>query len=65
MTIVRTELGRQIIMKMLEEGVIEGKPGDSAPGAIALMHKLSAKSRSRWPDWANPQPRLGIEGRAG
>ena len=61
----RTELGRQIIMKMLEEGVIEGKPGDSDPGAIALMHKLSAKSRSRWPDWANPQARTGLEVTAG
>ena len=65
LTIVRTELGRQIIMKMLEEGVIEGRPGDSDPGAIALMHKLSAKSRSRWPDWANPQPRTGLEVTAG
>ena len=65
LTIVRTELGRQIIMKMLEEGVIEGKPGDSDPGAIALMHKLSAKSRSRWPDWANPQARAGLEVTAG
>ena len=65
LTIVRTELGRQIIMKMLEEGVIEGKPGDSDPGAIALMHKLSAKSRSRWPDWANPQARTGLEVTAG
>tara|TARA_Y100000746_G_scaffold119797_1_gene102576 strand:- start:2968 stop:4119 length:1152 start_codon:yes stop_codon:yes gene_type:complete len=65
LTIVRTELGRQIIMKMLEEGVIEGKPGDSDPGAIALMHKLSAKSRSRWPDWANPQARAGLKVTAG
>ena len=65
LTIVRTELGRQIIMKMLEEGVIEGKPGDSDPDAIALMHKLSAKSRSRWPDWANPQARAGLEVTAG
>ncbi|MDG2211235.1 MAG: Coenzyme F420 hydrogenase/dehydrogenase, beta subunit C-terminal domain [Acidimicrobiales bacterium] len=65
LTIVRTELGRQIIMKMLEEGVIEGKPGDSDPGAIALMHKLSAKSRNRWPDWANPQARTGLEVTAG
>ncbi len=54
LTIVRTELGRQVIMAMLADGVIEGRPGDSDPGAIALMHKLAAKSRSRWPEWANP-----------
>jgi coenzyme F420 hydrogenase subunit beta len=65
LTIVRTELGRQIIMRMLEEGVIEGRPGDSDPGAIALMHKLAAKSRARWPEWADPTARVGLPVRAG
>ena len=65
LTVVRTELGRQIIMKMLEEGVFEGRPGDSDPGAIALMHKLAAKSRARWPVWANDSARVGIPVRAG
>ena len=65
LTIVRTELGRQIIMKMLEEGVIEGRPGDSDPDAIALMHKLAAKSRARWPEWADPTARVGLPVRAG
>ena len=60
LTVVRTELGRQIIMRMLEEGVIEGRPGDSDPDAIELMHKLAAKSRSRWPDWANSSARVGL-----
>ena len=60
LTVVRTELGRQIIMRMLEDGVIEGRPGDSDPDAIALMHKLSAKSRARWPDWANQSARVGL-----
>ena len=65
LTIVRTELGRQVIMQMLAEGVIEGRPGDSDPGAIALMHRLSAKSRERWPEWANPTARVGLPVRAG
>ena len=65
LTIVRTELGRQIIMRMLEEGVIEGRPGDSDPDAIALMHKLAAKSRARWPEWADPTARVGLPVRAG
>ena len=60
LTVVRTELGRQIIIRMLEEGVIEGRPGDSDPDAIALMHKLSAKSRTRWPTWAHPTARVGL-----
>ena len=64
LTVVRTELGREIIVRMLQEGVIEGRPGDSDPGAIALMHKLSAKSRRRWPDWAAPEARVGLPSRA-
>ena len=60
LTVVRTELGRQIIMRMLEEGVIEGRPGDSDPDAIELMHKLAAKSRTRWPDWANSSAKVGL-----
>jgi len=50
---------------MLEEGVIEGRPGDSDPGAITLMHKLAEKSRTRWPEWANPTARVGIPVKAG
>ncbi|MCY4630529.1 MAG: Coenzyme F420 hydrogenase/dehydrogenase, beta subunit C-terminal domain, partial [bacterium] len=64
LTVVRTPLGREIIMRMLQEGVIEGRPGDSDPGAIALMHKLSTKSRRRWPDWAAPEARVGLPSRA-
>lgn len=62
LTIVRTELGRAIIIKMLEEGVIEAKPGDADPGAIALMHKLSQKSRQRWPEWANREAAVSLTG---
>ena len=43
LTIVRTDLGREIISRMIDQGVIEARPGDSDPGAIALMrkHKIS------------------------
>ncbi|MCC6435923.1 MAG: Coenzyme F420 hydrogenase/dehydrogenase, beta subunit C-terminal domain [Acidimicrobiales bacterium] len=60
LTIVRTALGREIIMRMLADGVIEGKPGDSDPGAIKLMHKLAERSRARWPTWASPEARVGL-----
>jgi coenzyme F420 hydrogenase subunit beta len=61
LTIVRTPLGREIIMKMLEEGVIYGKPGDSDPGAIDLMRRLSIVSRRRWPEWAEVKaPKIGV-----
>jgi coenzyme F420 hydrogenase subunit beta len=58
LTIVRTDLGREIIVKMLEDGTIEGRPGDDDPGAIALLRKLSTKQRKRWPDSAVPGPQL-------
>jgi coenzyme F420 hydrogenase subunit beta len=60
LTIVRTDLGREIIVKMLQDGTIEGRPGDDDPGAIALLRKLSTVSRRRWPDTAIPEPKLGV-----
>ena len=58
LTIVRTDLGREIIVKMLQEGVIEGRPGDDDPGAIALLRKLSTNQRKRWPETAVSGPQL-------
>ncbi len=65
LTVVRTELGREIISRMIASGAIEARPGDDDPGAIALMHKLAAKSRQRWPAWANAEVRLGLPTKAG
>ena len=42
---------------LVRDGWIETRPGDDDPGAIALMHKLSAKSRKRWPEFAIDAPR--------
>jgi coenzyme F420 hydrogenase subunit beta len=58
LTIVRTDIGREILIKMLEDGTIEGRPGDDDPGAIALLRKLSRVSRKRWPETAVDAPRL-------
>jgi coenzyme F420 hydrogenase subunit beta len=60
LTIVRTDLGEAIIKAMLTDGVIEARPADTDPGAIALMHKLAAKSRERWPQWAEGHARVGL-----
>jgi len=60
LTIVRTDLGRAIIKAMIEDGVVETRPGDDDPAAIELMHKLAAKSRARWPEWANTEARVGL-----
>jgi coenzyme F420 hydrogenase subunit beta len=60
LTIVRTELGREIMTRMIADGSIIARPGDDDPGAIALMRKLAQKSRERWPTWAEPVVRLGL-----
>ncbi len=56
LTVVRTELGREIIARMIDSGAVLARPGDDDPAAIALMHKLAAKSRKRWPESAVPYP---------
>ncbi|MGH9182238.1 MAG: Coenzyme F420 hydrogenase/dehydrogenase, beta subunit C-terminal domain [Acidimicrobiales bacterium] len=56
LTVVRTDLGREILVKMLEDGTILGRPGDDDPGAIELMRKLATKSRKRWPATAVAGP---------
>ena len=58
LTIIRTDLGREVITKMIEDGAIQARPGDDDPGAIELMRKLSIRSRKRWPEFALPEPRL-------
>jgi len=60
LTIVRTELGREIMSRMIADGSIIARPGDEDPGAISLMRKLAEKSRSRWPQWAEGGVRLGL-----
>jgi coenzyme F420 hydrogenase subunit beta len=60
LTIVRTDTGREIMAGMLADGVIETRPGDDDPGAVALLRKLSIVSRRRWPETAVAAPRIGL-----
>ncbi len=57
LTVVRTDLGREVMSRMIADGTVVARPGDEDPGAIALMHKLSKKSRERWPSSAVDFPR--------
>ena len=52
LTVVRTDLGREVISRMLADGTIVSRPGDDDPDAIKLMRRLSIVSRRRWPDTA-------------
>jgi len=49
LTIIRTDRGEQIWRDALEAGVIEYRPGREDPAALALLDRLSVKSRMRWP----------------
>lgn len=56
LVIVRTDLGRELVSAMKAEGLIETRPGDDDPGAVALLHRLARVSRKRWPESAVPGP---------
>jgi coenzyme F420 hydrogenase subunit beta len=58
LTVVRTDVGRELMDKMITDGWIETRPGDDDPEAIALMHRLSTRSRKRWPESAVDAPRV-------
>jgi coenzyme F420 hydrogenase subunit beta len=57
LVIVRTDQGRALLSAMKDRGLIETRPGDDDPGAIALLHKLATVSRKRWPADATLGPR--------
>lgn len=56
LTIVRTEQGRTLLDGALADGVIEARPADDDPGAIALLRRLARVSRRRWPGTAASGP---------
>ena len=53
LTVVRTELGKAIIDRMIAAGRIVTRPAEEDdPDAIKLMARLSRNSRNRWPETA-------------
>jgi coenzyme F420 hydrogenase subunit beta len=58
LTVVRTDVGRDLMDAMAKDQWIDVRPGDDDPGAIELMHKLSRVSRKRWPEFAVAAPRM-------
>jgi coenzyme F420 hydrogenase subunit beta len=57
LVIVRTDKGRELMSALRQNGIIETRPGDDDPGAVALLHRLAQLSRKRWPQGENPGPR--------
>jgi coenzyme F420 hydrogenase subunit beta len=60
LTLVRTDLGREVVTRMVQDGSIIARPADEDPEAVKLLRRLSIVSRRRWPDWARPEPRIGV-----
>ena len=56
LTIVRTELGEEVISRMIADGVIIARPAQEDEKAMKLLRLLSIVSRRRWPEWADPAP---------
>ena len=60
LTIVRTDLGREIVDRMIKAGVIISRPADSDEKAMKLLRTLSIVSRRRWPTFAEPSVSVGV-----
>jgi coenzyme F420 hydrogenase subunit beta len=60
LTIVRTELGEEVIERMIADGVIEARPAQEDEVAMKLLRTLSIVSRRRWPNWADGAPAVGV-----
>ncbi len=59
LTIVRTELGEEVINRMIKDGVIIAKPAQEDEVAMKLLRTLSIVSRRRWPEWAETSVSIG------
>ncbi|MGA1437157.1 MAG: Coenzyme F420 hydrogenase/dehydrogenase, beta subunit C-terminal domain, partial [Ilumatobacteraceae bacterium] len=60
LTIVRTDLGVEVINRMIADGVIESRPAQEDEKAMKLLRMLSIVSRRRWPSDADPAPAVGV-----
>jgi coenzyme F420 hydrogenase subunit beta len=58
--IVRTELGEEVMNRMIADGSVIARPAETDATAMKLLKLLSTVSRRRWPATANPAPLIGV-----
>ena len=58
--IVRTELGEEVMNRMIADGSVIARPAETDATAMKLLKLLSTVSRRRWPATANPAPLVGV-----
>jgi coenzyme F420 hydrogenase subunit beta len=60
LTIVRTELGEEVIERMIADGSLIARPAQTDETAMRLLRLLSIVSRRRWPKDADAAPAIGV-----
>jgi len=60
LVLVRTDLAREILSRMIDAGVIVSRPADTDEKAMKLLRTLSIVSRRRWPDFADASVKVGV-----
>ena len=58
--VVRTELGREVMTRMVKAGVVEARPAEEDEVAMKLLRQLSIVSRRRWPKTAWEAVAIGV-----
>jgi coenzyme F420 hydrogenase subunit beta len=58
--VVRTELGEEVMNRMIKDGSVIARPAESDATAMKLLRLLSIVSRRRWPDFAETSVKVGV-----
>jgi coenzyme F420 hydrogenase subunit beta len=60
LVLVRTDLGREVMSRMIASGAIISRPADTDEKAMKLLRTLSIVSRRRWPSFADASVSVGV-----
>jgi len=60
LVVVRTDVGREVVVRMIKAGVIEARPAEDDEVAMKLLRTLSIVSRRRWPKTADAAVSVGV-----